>query len=371
MRSLGNVALVLVIKRRRRTNEQQQQMRDAYLESLLIRSAQETVNATNREMGWRDLYCYSSLPSATLSRAPATHCMRTTMTSTQQGPILSTGSEVRQAAKLNTITLTSGLAPSYLQANLIVLPSRHAQDFRLLCQRNPVPCPLLAESAYTGSYAELKSYIPGIPGWDLASAVDIRNDAPRYMIYRQGRLTCSHVPSIEAEWTDDHVAFLIGCSYSFETALAAHDLVPRHMLMNRNVAMYRTNIPLCPAGIFVRGTCVVSMRPYNSSQIEAVRSITRPFVLTHGEPVAYGWDAVRALGISDIHTPEWGDAPLSLDGGAFGGEDVPVFWGCGVTPQLAVMCAGLDAMAHAPGHMIVLDVKDEDVFEMPDLSSES
>ncbi|KAL7818211.1 hypothetical protein V8C44DRAFT_320522 [Trichoderma aethiopicum] len=46
-------------------------------------------------------------------------------------------------------------------------------------------------------------------------------------------------------------------------------------------------------------------------------------------------------------------------------EEVPVFWGCGVTPQEAVMRAGLEGvvMAHAPGHMLVLDARDEDILE--------
>ena len=45
---------------------------------------------------------------------------------------------------------------------------------------------------------------------------------------------------------------------------------------------------------------------------------------------------------------------------------MPVFWGCGVTPQLAVMSANSKGvvMGHAPGHMIVLDVKEEDVFNV-------
>ncbi|KAG9583005.1 hypothetical protein KCU77_g17918, partial [Aureobasidium melanogenum] len=283
---------------------------------------------------------------------------------------LSTGAAVRLAAREGSLVgVTSGLAPSFLQANLIVLPSRYAADFRLLCARNPVPCPLLAESSQIGSYDSLKSYIAGLKGDKIASDIDIRYDAPRYMVYQDGVLSTSHVKDISAEWTEDHVAFLIGCSYSFETALINDGLPPRHFVMQRNVPMYRTHIPLCPAGVFTGATYVVSMRPYKRSDVERVRDITRPFVTTHGEPIAWGWDGMKSLGISDISKPDWGDVPLETDGQPLDSSNddvVPVFWGCGVTPQEAVMRAGLEGtvLGHAPGHMILLDVKDEDVFSI-------
>lgn len=286
---------------------------------------------------------------------------------TKETPI--TGADIRLAARTGTLTgVTSGLAPSYLQANLIVLPSRYAADFRLLCARNPVPCPLLAESARKGSYDSLRSYIKDVRGEQVAKDIDIRHDAPRYMIYQDGRLKDSHVPDVAAQWTEDHVAFLIGCSYSFETALTNAGLIPPHILLDRNVSMYRTKIPLCPAGVFSGSTYVVSMRPYKRADVERVRDITRPFVTTHGEPIAWGWDSMHRLGIGDINKPDWGDAPMTPDGKPLdptNDEMIPLFWGCGVTPQEAVMRAGLGGtiMGHAPGHMILLDVRDEDVFD--------
>jgi uncharacterized protein YcsI (UPF0317 family) len=279
-----------------------------------------------------------------------------------------TGLTARHAARNRKYTsFTSGLAPTYIQANLIILPSRYASDFRLLCHRNPVPCPLLAESKFAGSWNELKSWMEGIGDESVAADLDLRHDAPRYMVYEDGALTKFQTTDIEEEWTDDHVAFLIGCSYSFESALTVAGLPPRHIVMNRNVPMYRTNIPLCPAGVFTSSTYVVSMRPYKKSQIATVRDVTRPYVATHGEPIAWGRDAVERLGIKNINVPEWGDAPLTLDGRPLSDEDeeiVPVFWGCGVTPQEAVMRANLKGtvMGHAPGHMLLLDVKESQLF---------
>ncbi|KFY40585.1 hypothetical protein V494_03436 [Pseudogymnoascus sp. VKM F-4513 (FW-928)] len=269
----------------------------------------------------------------------------------------------RLLARNNKITLTSGLAPKYLQANLIILPSRFASDFLLLCHRNPVPCPLLASSSTPGSATTLKSHLPGVSDAAIASALDICTDVPLYMVYDDGELVKSHCSDIAKEWTDDHVAFLIGCSYSFEAALTAAGLPPRHTVLGRNVPMYATNIPLCAAGVFTGGTYVVSMRPYRRADVEKVRELTRPYVSTHGEPVAWGWDAVEKLGIKDINAPEFGDMPVDLD--AEDDEIVPVFWGCGVTPQLAVMKAQLPGrvMGHAPGHMLVIDVMEDDIFE--------
>jgi uncharacterized protein YcsI (UPF0317 family) len=63
----------------------------------------------------------------------------------------------------------------------------------------------------------------------------------------------------------------------------------------------------------------------------------------------------RALGIEDLGRPDYGD-PVDLREG-----EVPVFWGCGVTPQAAVVESKPDlAIAHAPGHMLITDARDGD-----------
>jgi len=70
---------------------------------------------------------------------------------------------------------------------------------------------------------------------------------------------------------------------------------------------------------------------------------------------------VGELGIRDLGVPEWGDRVEVREG------EVPVFWGCGVTPQVAVMRAGGKiegaVMAHMPGHMLVLDVEEGEFFK--------
>ncbi|TVY41668.1 putative hydrolyase [Lachnellula subtilissima] len=250
--------------------------------------------------------------------APA-HTIPSNPTPSYTSSSLLTGADVREASRNGSYAKsTSGLAKTYIQANLIVLPSRYAPDFRLLCARNPVPCPLIAESESVGKWDAMKSWLTGLEGTDVLAAHDIRQDVPKYMVYKDSKLVKSHCSDIVEEWTEDHVAFLIGCSYSFESALSEAGLPPRHSTSDTIVPIYRTNIPLCPAGVFTGGTYIASMRPYKRSEIAKVRDITRAFSVTHGEPIAWGWDAVERLGIKNIDKPDWGSSPVSTDGSRFG-----------------------------------------------------
>ncbi|NBP72809.1 MAG: DUF1445 domain-containing protein, partial [Alphaproteobacteria bacterium] len=61
-----------------------------------------------------------------------------------------------------------------------------------------------------------------------------------------------------------------------------------------------------------------------------------------------------ALGIRDIHAPEYGEAVSIKEG------EVPVFWACGVTPQEAIRNAKPRiAVTHAPGYMFVSDIESD------------
>jgi uncharacterized protein YcsI (UPF0317 family) len=106
------------------------------------------------------------------------------------------------------------------------------------------------------------------------------------------------------------------------------------------------------------------MRPYRESDIETVRKITAPYQTTgHGEPIAWGWESVEHLGIRDIDAPEWGDRVTFREG------EVPVFWGCGVTPQNCLLETGdeieEDVIAHYPGGMLVCDLMEDQVLQKP------
>ena len=232
---------------------------------------------------------------------------------------------------------TAGLAPGYAQANLAILPRELAGDFLLFCQRNPRPCPLLGV-ADAGD--------PRLPS--LGADLDVRTDLPLYRVWREGEMVqeCSDLLHL---WRDDLVSFAIGCSFSFDELLVAHGIDVRHMSCACNVSMYRTNIPTAAAGRFA-GPMVVSMRPMKAADAIRAVQITSRFPAVHGAPVHLG-DAAE-IGISDLAHPDYGDAVEILPG------EVPVFWACGVTPQAAIAAARIPfCITHAPGHMLVTDVR--------------
>jgi uncharacterized protein YcsI (UPF0317 family) len=254
-----------------------------------------------------------------------------------------TATKARAAIRARTWTgPTERLAPEYVQANLAVVPRAFARDLADLCARNPVPCPLVEPPLPPGAFAPRS-----------APDADLRTDLGRYRVWRDGELV-GRPDDVRDLWNDDLVAFLIGCSFTFDHALATAGLAPRHYALERNVPMYRTRVPLAPAGA-LSGTMVVSMRPYRAAEIERVRAVTRPFRVAHGEPVA--WGAAPELGISDLAHPEYGDPPI------FEPDDVPVFWGCGVTPQSVIVASRLPfAITHEPGHMFVTDLVHDDLL---------
>jgi uncharacterized protein YcsI (UPF0317 family) len=235
---------------------------------------------------------------------------------------------------------TAGLAPGRAQANLVVLPEHHAYDFLRFCVANPKPCPLL-EVTDAGSPEPART----------APGADLRTDAPRYRVFRDGELV-DEVQEIGALWREDLVGFLIGCSFTFERALLAAGLGVRHLEEGRNVPMYRTSIECRPAGAF-SGPMVVSMRPYEPGSALRAAQVTSRYPTVHGAPVHLGDPA--AIGIADLDAPDYGDAVTVRAG------EVPVFWACGVTPQAAAAAARPELMiTHAPGHMFVTDLRDEE-----------
>ena len=237
--------------------------------------------------------------------------------------------------------VTSGVAPGYVQANLAILPRELAFDFLLFCQRNPRPCPLL-------EVIEAGEVEPAL----TAAGSDIRTDIPGYRIYENGQFT-AEVTSLVDHWRDDLVSFLLGCSFSFESAMTAVGIPLRHQEMACNVPMYITNIPTTPAGMF-SGPMVVSMRPIPREQVVRTVQVTSRFPATHGAPVHIG--DPQAIGVHDLQNPDFGD-PVEIRPG-----EEPVFWACGVTPQAVALNSKPPLMiTHAPGHMFITDQRDADI----------
>lgn len=230
---------------------------------------------------------------------------------------------------------TSGLAGRHVQGNLVVLPRAWAGDFQHYCEANPKPCPLLAVTE------------PGDPALPtLGQGIDLRTDLPRYRVWRHGDLV-DEPTDILGLWRDDLVGFVLGCSFSFEQALADEGIPLRHVEQGLNVAMFRTSIATVPAGRFA-GPMVVTMRPLRPDDARRAAEITARYPRVHGAPVHIGDPA--AIGIADIHRPDYGDAVEVRAG------EVPVFWACGVTPQAALAAARPEfCITHAPGAMLITD----------------
>ena len=245
---------------------------------------------------------------------------------------------VRQRIRAGEYTgQTSGLAPGHVQGNLAILPAALANDFLRFCQANPKPCPVIGMSE------------PGDPALPMLGAdIDIRTDVPSYRVFRHGELV-DEVTDIRSLWRDDLVAFVLGCSFSFEWALQEDGLPLKHVAAGTNVPMFRTSIQTTPAGPF-HGPMVVSMRAFRPADAIRAIQITSRFPSVHGAPVHIG--RPELIGIGDLARPDWGDPIEVAD------DELPLFWACGVTPQAVIAVAKpAFSITHSPGAMLITDLR--------------
>ncbi|MBA5243253.1 hypothetical protein HMPREF3151_01865 [Corynebacterium sp. HMSC05H05] len=248
-----------------------------------------------------------------------------------------TPAQARALFRTTDVATTAGFSAGYVQANLIALDKKYAFDFLLFAQRNPKPCPLLGVLE------------PGEVSSPLLAGGDIRTDIPSYRVFSHGSLI-DEPTDATAYWTEDTVAFVIGCSFTFEQALVDNGVPVAHIEQGVNVPMYLTNIDCEPAGVF-SGKMVVSMRPIPAGLVADAVRITSRYPAVHGAPVHVGEPGL--IGIDDLGAPDFGDA-VDIPAGW-----VPVFWACGVTPQSIVMHSKPElAICHSPGKMLITDVRD-------------
>ena len=222
-------------------------------------------------------------------------------------------------------------------------PRPLAPDFITFAERNPKTLPHRGGHRACGTEA-VRSALP---------AATFAPTCPGTACSLDGVHTDSATDAT-AWWRDDLVSVLLGCSFSFEAALMRAGLPVRHIEQNRNVPMYITDQQCEPAGEF-EGPLVVSMRPMPSDMVDQARWITEAYPQAHGGPVHAGDPA--GLGISDLNAPDFGDSVDIHD------DEVPVFWACGVTPQVALANAAPDlAIVHEPGHMFITDLPADPIF---------
>lgn len=246
--------------------------------------------------------------------------------------------------------LTTGHAPGHVQANLVILPAHDAQSLVDFCTLNQRACPILGVSA-TGS--------PHMPA--LGQDLDVRTDAPGYIVHRHAQApeNVSHITSL---WRDDLVCVAIGCWFSLEDALAAAGVRLRHVELGIQGPLFRSVWKTQRAGMLGDSPLVVSMRPFARADIPAVRAITSRFPRVHGAPLYEGDPA--ALGIRDIAAPDFGEAMTILP------DEVALFWGCGLTAQVALEAADVPFfITHAPGKMLATDLRNADLADGSDTPS--
>lgn len=230
---------------------------------------------------------------------------------------------------------TSGLCRGHVQCNLVILEEKWAEEFDSFCKLNIKPCPIV----YKSKPGEFKMNYLGVD-------IDIRTDLSKYRVFKNGNIS-SEVTNITSLWSQNYVSFLLGCSFSFEEALLENNIEIRNITENVNVPMYKTNIECVRTKNFF-GKMVVSMRPFKQNDIPLVKKITGQFPNVHGEPIHVG--DPKQIGIFDLDVPDFGDRVTVKS------DELPVFWACGVTPQVAIQNAAPPiCITHSPGCMLVTD----------------
>lgn len=232
---------------------------------------------------------------------------------------------------------TAGVLGGYQQANFVAVPQENAFDFLLFCTRNPQVCPVIAVTE------------PGVPIMQLDSGTaDVRTDIPRYRVWKDGELV-AEPHDVNAYWTDDLVGFLLGCSHTFEGPVAEAGFTVHENPASPAPPVYITNRKVFPAGK-IAGRLAVSMRSFPAGQVAGVVQVTSRYPTGHGAPVHIG--NPEGLGISDLRSPDFGPSPDVPEG------EIPMFWACGVTPQLVLPDLRMHTLiTHYAGHMMVLDNK--------------
>ncbi|MQA82552.1 MAG: putative hydro-lyase [Streptosporangiales bacterium] len=247
--------------------------------------------------------------------------------------------EARALFRGGHVATTSGWCTGHTQANMIAVPADWAYEVLVFCQRNPKPCPVLDVTD------------AGSPSTVLAPGADLRTDLPAYRVWRDGELV-DEPTDVTDVWRDDLVAFLLGCSFTFEFDLVRAGIPMRHVEQGRDISMFVTDVACRPAGR-VSGPMVVSMRHIPAARVDDAVRLSGRMPAVHGAPVQVGDPG--AIGIADLAKPDFGETIDPVSG------DVPIFWACGVTPQAAVMASRPPfAITHAPGYMFVSDVADAD-----------
>ena len=210
--------------------------------------------------------------------------------------------------------------PGFTQANLVVLPGGGRVRLPALLRRQPAAVPG-AGSARAGRRSS-RSRPPR-----ARICAPISPATASTATARSGRRAGSGV-----DGATDLVAFLIGCSFTFERALlAARPAGPPHRAgRERPDVPHRRRVPA--GGPLLRPAGRLDAPDDAGRRRSARPQITVPLPVRPRRPGARR----RSVGARDhvLGAPHYGDPVEIRDG------EVPVFWACGVTPQAVAPRAG-------------------------------
>jgi uncharacterized protein YcsI (UPF0317 family) len=184
----------------------------------------------------------------------------------------------------------------------------------------------------------------------LAPKADLRTDLPKYRVYRSGEIVAEPTDIVQY-WREDLVAFLLGCSGSFDWVLRASNI------QYRLIGVYKTNLACRQAGRFY-GPMAVTCRLIKGTQ-DAVRAIqiSSRHLIMHGPPVHIG--DPDAIGIKNLYEPY---AFFSKTIEPKSPDEIAMFWGCGVTAESIAIEAKVPFMiTHYPTHMFITDRLSEEL----------
>lgn len=189
---------------------------------------------------------------------------------------------------------------------------------------------------------------PGDPRLPALGELDLRVDLPAYRVFEHGDAV-AEVADLEARWADDLVGFAFGCSFSLEEALRREGVPLRYEERGFGGAIYETSLDTVRHEGYA-APLVVSMRPLPEDAVEAATRVSDRYPQLHGRPVHAGDPA--AIGV-DLDRPL--DALGEVD---VAPGEVPVFWACGVTTQVAIEHARPSrAYTHVSSRMLVCDLR--------------
>ena len=227
----------------------------------------------------------------------------------------------------------------YAHANLAIVPEDFAFEFSLFCFRNPRACPLVDITE------------PGNPHPPLmAPEADLRTDLPRYRVFENGQ-PIDDPTDILAYWRDDLVAFLIGCSVSFDWILRDANVE------FRPIGAFTSNIACISAGRF-HGHVVVSGRLVKGVQnVVRIVQISSRYLSAHGPPLHIG--DPTSVGISNPYHPDITSFDVITPRQP---DEMFMFFGCGITPQAVALESRVPFMiTHLGNHMFVTDRRSEEL----------